>query len=123
MGGKDYAKVFNGRRMRRRDYELSNMSFDNIRPFYRSTDQHADSSPQIYHDESFTEEESELYTLKREISKNLLVNKPVGYTQEHNDFSKAHPDTKGDERVKLPKLRQNLTLHLTTHGPTVIQPK
>ena len=47
LGG-DYTSNLEGNRMRRREYEVHNMSFDNIKPFYKiSSFQKLDTVPHL----------------------------------------------------------------------------
>ena len=124
LKGQDYASSLDGVHMKRRDYELRNMSLENLRPFYTKNDsQHSlDVNPQRVINQEKSDSEIEMEMLKKKVYNSLLIHKAPSSYNENDDKSligPLRPFTKG--KIKLPKLRENITLHITSRGTTVVQ--
>lgn len=117
--GGDYTSSLPQNRMRRKDYEANNLSFDNIRPLYNiSSIQKFDNRSMNHSEATFGHRESRVDTLKREVSHSLLVNKPL-----HEEFRDEYDGRRGKNNVYLPKLKTKYTLHITDMGPRVVNKK
>ena len=120
--GGDYATSLSQNRMKRRDYEINNMSFENIRPLYNiSSIQNFENMSQG----NIQEEEPPIVTkidkMKRQVSHSLLINKPQ-YIIEESESDKDYEQQKPSRgRIVLPKLREKFTLHITNHGPRLVK--
>ncbi|CAI2360289.1 unnamed protein product [Moneuplotes crassus] len=117
--GEDYISSLPQNRMRRKDYEANNLSFDNIRPLYNmSSAQKFDNRSMNHSEATFGHRESRVDTLKREVSHSLLVNKPL-----HEEFRDEYDGQRDKSNVYLPKLKTKYTLHITDMGPRVVNKK
>jgi hypothetical protein len=120
--GGDYSDSITGKRMRRRDYERNNISLDNIRPFYQVSSMHSFENPNsITLIEQPKQNKTQLQKLQRIVSHSLLVNEQVETPEESDQKSSiGFKPLYSRNRVRLPKLREKFTLHLTTQGPKMI---
>lgn len=65
------------------------------------------------------QQDIEMELAARRVSHSLLVNKQPGYGNE----SETSYVEENDNKLKLPKLREKLTLHLTTGGAKLLKSK
>jgi len=118
--------------MKRRDYELNSMSLENVRPFYdikvgelsleskeRNINEYQSAKPV----EKIINHEMEF--LKNKISSSLLINKTIQNLNESEDQSliTSQNKLKSGKGIKLPQIREKLTLHITTQGTKILDEK
>lgn len=126
LKGGDYTSNLPGNRMRRRDYELNNMSFDNSRPFYslNVSGFHIDSSNNDFPQPVAPPVDNKLDLLKRKVSHSLLTSKQDTSYTEGIDQSLIGGGKKNiGTKLKLPVLREKYTLHITNRGPKILASK
>lgn len=111
--------------MKRKDYEKNNMSFDSMRPFYNikteELQKHSDNvASGLKQPQEIREPvDPKMVFLKNKISSSLLIQKQF----------KANGDDKlliGGSRggkLRLPKIREKLTLHITSNGAQILDQK
>jgi len=126
IAGGDYSKSIEGAHMRRRDYELYNtignsmpeiLPLNNVRPFYSVNKyvQGRNEYQQVSHPA-----DTDLEIMKRKVSHSLLVNKPLMEIHDQYNDSDEGQQIQPSSKLKLPKLKNKVTLHITNRGSKLI---
>ena len=114
--------------MKRSDYETNNMSFDSMRPFYNQK-----TSELQKHSESIRTSFKQMNTIDTPVNPEMVYikNKVLSGLYSTNDENEGKDkslitrpmDTRQRKRLKLPKIREKLTLHISDRGPEILDEK